>query len=208
MDFTKEIAFCLKAIGKAHIEPCEVLRLSVDKKVLRNISLLAALTNDKPLFDKTLQFQSCLIMTYEVDEDPGVPEMKEFEYSGFQLPPSNFFVQMLHNVVSYMGNSSWLTKFLCDEASQVEGTKYLCSGTGPVDQIDVNLRRWGFKMNVNHLLVQACEGKADIEVCTFLVSKGAKITPHIEKCLAKNPDLLECLTDLVKSRKPSRKSGI
>lgn len=195
-EFALEISQCKNNIGMVHIKPCHVFPLSFDKKVLRNISLLAVLTEDKPLFDETMFYKRCLIMTFGVDEDPGTPEMKKFQYFGISLPPSNYFVQMLHNIISYLGNVSWINGFLCDEASQIEGTKFLCAGRGPVNRIERNIRMWGRRISLNHLLIAACEGKANPDVCVMLVSKGAKITAHIEKCLSGKPDLLLKLKEM------------
>lgn len=174
MDFAEETKVCILMGGRQtpsyHVKPF----------VIRNIALLAVLEKNEKSWKSVLPFKHFFFV--EMLEKEEVPEMKFFRRLPFHIPPRNRFIQLLHNVIAYQG-LPWLNEFLCDEASSVTGTYYMVAGVGPVSSIKFNMSRWSWEFSSDELLLFACKGQANLEVCLFLISKGAKITDEIRKLL-------------------------
>ncbi len=117
----------------------------VDSDAIRNTFLLAAITNNKPLFDTVTPRKHSLIYTYKVKHTN--PEMRFFKRFGLMLQPSNDFIQTLHNVLCYEGLSYWLDQFMRDESSAITGTYYLAAGKGNVYEIKRNVTLYGRRIN-------------------------------------------------------------
>jgi hypothetical protein len=137
-----------------------------DPDVIRNTFLLAAMTENKELFDAVLHKKRNLIYTYQVAHRN--PEMKFFTRFGQMLPPANDFVQILHNVLCYQGLSNWLDQFMREEASSITGTYYLAAGKGTVSEIELNIKRWGNRITRTTMLKFASEYGGHQDVLEFL----------------------------------------
>ena len=136
--------------------------------VIRNTFLLAAMTENKELFDAAMPKKQNLLYTYKVAHNN--PEMKFFTRFGQMLPPANDFVQILHNVLCYQGCSSWLDQFMRDEASSITGTYYLAAGKGNIAEIDLNIILWGARINCTAMLEFATLQGGHPDVLTFLAN--------------------------------------
>jgi hypothetical protein len=147
------------------IRPHQVAEVS-DPDAIRNIFLLAAMTENREMFDAAMPQKENLIYTYNTAHSN--PEMKFFTRFGQMLPRANAFVQILHNVLCYQGCFSWLNQFMRDEASSITGTYYLAAGKGSVEETKRNITIWGRRISRKAMLAFSEAQGGRPEVLEFL----------------------------------------
>ena len=121
-----------------------------NQDVIRNTFLLAAMTDNKVLFDSVRHRKRDLISLYQVTYNN--PEMTFFTNFETHIPQSNKFLQILHNLLCYQGFASWLDRFMIDEASSRSGTYYLAAGKGSINEIELNIKKWYYGLNIKNMI--------------------------------------------------------
>lgn len=150
------------------IRPHQVY-LVYDFDAIRNIFLLSAMTGDRELFEAVRPDKHHIIYIYGVPHTE--PDMTFFTKFSQMLPRSNDFMQILHNVLCYYGRASWLDKFMLDESSSITGTYYMAVGSGSIQNIEINMKKWGCRINTEKMIQFVKENNGRDEVVSLLSTK-------------------------------------
>ena len=150
------------------IRPHQVY-LVYDFDAIRNIFLLSAMTGDRELFESVRPDKHHIIYIYGVPHTE--PDMTFFTKFSQMLPRSNDFMQILHNVLCYYGRASWLDKFMLDESSAITGTYYMAVGSGSIYDIELNMKKWGSRIDTEKMIKFVKENNGRNDVISLLSTK-------------------------------------